>query len=292
VSAADTIRDGFPGQRMHVLPGPRVREALTKPATSSLLVTDSGFFPLAHHHGRERLTPSPQVIVIICAKGRGVVRTECGEFSVGPGQLVVVPPHTPHAYWADADEPWSLWWIHLNGTLVREWIAITGASAAAPVRTIANPYEAISLIDEVIRHMQKDTTAASVLAASGTAWHLLTLMAPGRPTGELSSGAVERSAEYLRLHFAEQLTVTDLAAMAGLSVSHFAAVFKKLVGQPVHGFQNDLRMSRARELLDTSTLPIAEIARLVGFDDSFYFARQFRRLHGQTPTGYRRQHRG
>lgn len=292
MSAVNAIRDGFPGQRMHVLPRPRVREALTQPATSSLFVTDSGYFPHAHHHGRERSTPSPQAIVIICAKGRGRVRTEGGEFSVGPGQLVVVPPNAPHAYWADADEPWTLWWMHVDGTLVREWITIAGASAAAPVRTVADPYEAIALIDQVIRHMQKDTTSASVLAASGAAWHLLTLLAVGRPAGEMASDTIERTAAYLRLHFAERFNVSDLAAMAGLSVSHFAALFKKQVGQPVHGYQNELRMSRARELLDTSSTPVAEIARIVGFDDSFYFARQFRRLHGQTPSGYRRQHKG
>lgn len=292
MSSAPAVRDGFPGQRMHVLPRPRVREALTQPATSSLLVTDSGYFPQAHHHGRERSSPSPQAIVIICAKGRGVVRTDRGEFGVGPGQLVVLPPHTPHAYWADDEEPWTLWWMHVDGTLVREWIAIAGASADAPVRTMADPFEAIALIDQVIRHMQKDTTAASVLAASGAAWHLLTLVAADRSAGENVSDTIERTAEHLRVHYAEHFTVSDLAAMAGLSVSHFAALFRKHVGQPVHSFQNELRMSRARELLDTSATPVAEIARLVGFDDSFYFARQFRRLHGQTPSGYRHQHKG
>lgn len=292
VSAIDAIRDGFPGQRMHVLPRPRVREALAQPATSSLLVTDSGYFPHAHHHGRERSTPSPQAIVIICAKGRGRVRTAAGEFNVEPGQLVVVPPNAPHAYWADAEKPWTLWWMHVDGTLVRDWISVAGARIDAPVRTISDLYQAIALIDQVIRHMRKDTTSASVLAASGAAWHLLTLLAGDRPAGDVSSTTIERSAEYLRLHFAERFTVSDLAAMASLSVSHFAALFKKQVGQPVHVYQNELRMSRARELLDTSTLSVAEIARLVGFDDSFYFSRQFRRLHGQTPSGYRQQHKG
>jgi AraC-like DNA-binding protein len=51
-------------------------------------------------------------------------------------------------------------------------------------------------------------------------------------------------------------------------------------------------MSRARELLDTTDQAVAEIARALGYADPFYFSRQFRSVHGVSPSGYRVQHKG
>ena len=78
-----TIPDGFPGQRMLVLPRPRVREALQLPGTAHLVVTDCGYFPEAQSHGQTRNSPIPQAVIIVCAKGSGWCRTEAGRFEVG-----------------------------------------------------------------------------------------------------------------------------------------------------------------------------------------------------------------
>jgi AraC family transcriptional regulator of arabinose operon len=53
-----------------------------------------------------------------------------------------------------------------------------------------------------------------------------------------------------------------------------------------------LRMTRARGLLDRTTLTIAEIARAVGYDDPLYFSRHFRDRHGVSPREYRAIHKG
>lgn len=51
------------------------------------------------------------------------------------------------------------------------------------------------------------------------------------------------------------------------------------------------RMSRAREVLDMTALPVSLVARGVGYDDPFYFSRVFRRVHGLTPRDYRQRPR-
>lgn len=96
----------------------------------------------------------------------------------------------------------------------------------------------------------------------------------------------------MRDHLTERVEVSDLAAMVRLSPSHFAALFKRQCGTTVLQCQTQLRMARAREIRDTTRKPIADVAAAVGYADSFYFARQFKRIHGVTPNGYRRRHRG
>jgi AraC-like DNA-binding protein len=88
------------------------------------------------------------------------------------------------------------------------------------------------------------------------------------------------------------VSVADLAGLAQLSPSHFAAVFRRRFGVPVLRYQTEVRMARARELLDTSTAAISTIAAEVGYSDPFYFSRLFSAIHGTTPRQYRSQHKG
>ena len=75
--------------------------------------------------------------------------------------------------------------------------------------------------------------------------------------------------------------------MVGLSPSQLNALFRRHLGASPLEYQTQLRMVRARELLDSSPLSIAALARLAGYDDPLYFSRQFSRVHGMSPRAYR-----
>ncbi|MCZ9880969.1 AraC family transcriptional regulator [Arthrobacter sp. B2a2-09] len=286
------IPDGFPGQRMFVLPRPRVREALRQPGTAHLVVTDCGYFPKAQSHGRVRRTPIPQAVIIVCTRGSGWCQTEGGRFTVKAGQVIILPPGQPHAYGADTADPWTLWWMHVAGQDLPEFLTAAGMTPQAPVRELSDIYRIVALLTEVIHWMERDSTAASLLAAAGAAWHLMALLASDRTTSDRGGVAVDQATEYLRTHLGEATTVAGLAAMARLSTSHFAAQFKERTGYPVLQYQTQLRMARARELLDTTNQSIASVAHSVGYPDSYYFSRKFKEVHGVTPLRYRKEHKG
>jgi AraC family transcriptional regulator len=89
----------------------------------------------------------------------------------------------------------------------------------------------------------------------------------------------------------EPLRVEDLGRHAALSPFHFARMFKISVGQAPHAYLTTKRMQHARELLSTTAVPIAEIARRVGFRTQAHFSGVFRKQVGMTPGQYRREHR-
>ena len=286
------IAEGFPGQRLLVLPRPRVREALLEPGTSHLVVTDCGYFPEARAHGMTRITPIDQAVVIVCTKGAGWVRVGDTTHPVTAGQVVVIPPTDLHSYGSTPDDPWTLWWLHVDGRDLPEFLAAAGMTAASPVRTLDDVYRVVALVEEVVQLMERDVSRASLLAASGAAWHLLALLASAASAGNQQSTVIDQAKSYLRSHLAERITVADLAARAQLSPSHFAALFRQRVGFPVLQYQTQLRMARARELLDTTELPVGGIALEVGYADPFYFSRQFHAIHGVTARSYRAQRKG
>jgi AraC family transcriptional regulator len=72
-----------------------------------------------------------------------------------------------------------------------------------------------------------------------------------------------------------------------MSSYHFARLFKRSTGVPPHMFVVRRRIDEARALLATQTVPVAVIARSVGFRTPSRFAATFRRITGMTPTAYR-----
>ena len=277
---------------MLVLPRPRVREFLQQSGTAHLVVTDCGYFPHADSHGRVRHTAIGQLVVLVCVEGRGWCETPAGRFDVGPSQVVILPPGLPHAYGAVEDDPWTLWWFHVAGPDIEAFLQAAGLTAQRPVRRVSNLYQVVSLMTEVVAWMERDSTTPSLLAGAGAAWHVLTLLAADRQGAADSTDVVEQAADYLRTHLAEHVTVAELAAVASLSTSHFSALFKRQIGTPVLQYQTMLRMAKARELLDMTNGTVASIAASVGYPDSFYFARLFKKVHGVTPRDYRNQHKG
>lgn len=91
--------------------------------------------------------------------------------------------------------------------------------------------------------------------------------------------------------FNEPLRVEDLGRHACLSPFHFARMFKISVGQAPHAYLTTKRMQHARDLLAETGIPIAEVARRVGFRTQAHFSGVFRKQVGVTPGQFRREHR-
>ncbi|WP_317855419.1 AraC family transcriptional regulator [Chakrabartyella piscis] len=79
-------------------------------------------------------------------------------------------------------------------------------------------------------------------------------------------------------------TVKELADMAMLSPSYFQLIFKQFTGYSPNQYQNFIRMSYARDLILSEHYSIGEVANLVGFSDTSYFCRLFKKIIGVTPT--------
>src|SRR5919106_4937739 len=99
---------------------------------------------------------------------------------------------------------------------------------------------------------------------------------------------IHRALVFMQKHFAQPITLTDVAREAGLSRFHFCRLFHKETGVPFRDYLHDLRVTRAKALLADRYLRVTEIAYSVGFNDLSNFHRTFRRVVGRSPGEYRR----
>jgi AraC family transcriptional regulator len=104
----------------------------------------------------------------------------------------------------------------------------------------------------------------------------------------LSGAAYRRVIAYIEDHIDGDLSLADIAAVAGVSVSHFKVLFRRSTGRPVHQYVIDRRVDRAAALLRAGRLPISDVALATGFAHQSHLARHLRRALGVTPRTLRR----
>jgi AraC family transcriptional regulator len=109
--------------------------------------------------------------------------------------------------------------------------------------------------------------------------------------GGLSSLQMRRATELLEAHLDGDIALQQVAEACELSVSHFARAFKQTFHVPPYRWLIERRVDRARDLMTNSRLPLADIAIRCGFADQSALNRFFKRIHGVTPSTWRRGQR-
>ncbi|MBO5070541.1 MAG: helix-turn-helix transcriptional regulator [Roseburia sp.] len=94
--------------------------------------------------------------------------------------------------------------------------------------------------------------------------------------------------DYIRQHYAEDISMEQLSAAAYISKSYLYEIFKKNLGTSPIAYLNHYRLSVASEMLKQTDEPIGKISELVGFHDPAYFNRLFRRTFLVAPREYRK----
>ncbi len=113
---------------------------------------------------------------------------------------------------------------------------------------------------------------------------------PGR-IGALSVRRFERVRDYIGTHLGDDLSLGELAQVAGLSPQHFATAFRKRADMTPHRYVLDQRIGEAKRLLAASNArSVADVAASLGFASQSHFTEVFRRRVGATPARYRQEH--
>ena len=108
-----------------------------------------------------------------------------------------------------------------------------------------------------------------------------------RLTGGLSGQRLRLVTEFIADNYGRELSINELASVAGMSPFHFAREFKRTTGTTPHQYLIKFRIERAKALLAESKIPLVEVSFRSGFSHQSHFTRLFHRVTGTTPHSYR-----
>ena len=104
-----------------------------------------------------------------------------------------------------------------------------------------------------------------------------------------SGGSLAVAKQYINEHFSEEISLTDVANKVGLTPSYLSNLLKKETGKSYSEYLIDLRIEKAKALIRSTNHKIYEISEMVGYPNTFYFSRLFKRQTGKTPGEFKKQ---
>ena len=206
-----------------------------------------------------------------------------------PGTFILWEPGVPHDFGAGADK-FDHSWLLVTGRMIAREIARNRIPCNAPLQVPVAPLLERTLLEthrEVSTHVPANAAYVTNLLHNFLIDLGRQIRAPG--------GAPAIPEEYLQVrayieeHFAEPLSLAQLAARVYRSVPRFSGRFRAMFGVTPIDYQIRLRLQRATVLLHDQNWSIKEIAREVGYPDLPYFSRLFRRHFGVAPREARRR---
>ncbi|MEL7500586.1 MAG: AraC family transcriptional regulator [Planctomycetota bacterium] len=290
------IREGFPNQRLVVLPANTINRCRSMPVVDQLYVTDIGSYPKAPYHYVKREPGIQQAIAIGCIDGFGQVTLDNSTHSITRGHLLFIPPNEPHVYEADHRDPWSIFWIHFDGHQTDAVLRTLGVDKSNPLVFIPDVNKIRSTFEDVYACLNYRYSDSGLLAMSGELFRFMSrvklLRGFREPRHQYSEKKIDDTIEFMSQHLNMLIKLKDLAAHSGHSVSYFSKLFKERTGQAPMNYFIQLKVQKACELLDQTQLPVVEVAAQLGYEDPYYFSRLFKKIQGCSPMIYRNMVKG
>jgi len=266
------------------------------PVSEELFVECMGFYPSAKNHSMKR-EKHGDWLILYCIDGKALVGAYEQSYPVRAGDLVVLPSGLPHSYRADRKKPWSIYWVHFSGKKAHAYMDHLVSLKEGPVVPIGVRTKLISDFRELIEigAVDRGYSVPAFLYAANLLKQMLSYMMliqqelDHRQTGSFD---IEQIHSLMEKAIDGHLTLEDLAASVKLSRYHFAKRYKQLTGVPPMAHFLNVKMKRACYLLDMEKKSIAEIARMLGYEDPYYFSRVFKKATGHSPREYRKLNKG
>lgn len=257
--------------------------------------TAFGYYPSASGHRMARPEHHDNLLMY-CTAGRGTLELGSQSLTVGPGDALLLPRGSHHAYHADALHPWTVYWVHFEGELAEKFLgAVRGGKEFAPVLAVGTHSRLVADFETLIETRKTGYSRRSFVHASNLLRQMLAYLSAVAPAVQAKTqhkmdlDGIHALMEQ-KLH--GQLDLATLARHANLSKYHFSNKYKALTGHsPIQHFLH-LKMERACYLLDISGISIKDVSGTLGYEDSYYFSRLFKKIIGVAPRQYRNLKRG
>ena len=235
-----------------------------------------------------------ELVIAVTEAGGSRFRSQGVEDHAEPETLLVFNPDEPHSGRVGDNDCWRYRALYLTLPALQDAMACLDQSVLQLPYFRDNKLCDPELARRFVAMHRAFEQGDSALAKSGALLEALAELFTrhGTPHYRSRSPGDERDIvanliDYLAAHFSQDVTLAQLAELAGMTGFHVIRCFNRETGLSPHAYLNQLRLREARRLLATGQRP-AEVALGVGFYDQSALNRHFRKAFGVTPGQYAR----
>ena len=235
----------------------------------------------------------------------GKVQYETGgaPILIEAGQSIVIPPDTPHSWLTVEDSVIFSFMLFIschgegareNMTRLKQAIEYCRYCIKSCDGIIQPVMDIINEADNTKSGFDEKIQCLTRIVYIELFRRLLPDHRPERQTwrqpprrGDITASVVEQVYFYVQDNLAQPVKLQDISSFLGISVNHLNAVFKKHHGCSIHKYIISRRIEKACSLLQKTDRPLKDIAAAVGYEDTNYFCRIFKKHNGVTPSQFR-----
>ena len=226
------------------------------------------------------------------------------EFYMHPGDMAYFNPNQPHACQSEAIEGSSLFVIHFDPSLcVEVYPAMRNLFFDSSRMNSSIPDRHLEELKAVSRQIGREYFAQEKgyeFACIGAVNLIMSCMLKYMPYQLISeeeylsttqfNKRMDRILMYVQDHYAEKITLQEIAKKEGITTSYLSHLFKNHLQRSFQEYVNELRFERAVFLLKNTNMKVLDICIESGFSDSKYLNRTFIKTFGMTPKEFRKEH--
>lgn len=287
------IRDGFQGEKLISIPTSVLTKALPGMIPNQPYVTHIGYFPNALYHYRLRKYGCEDNILFYCLKGKGYYQLDHKKYELKANQFVIIPATKKLiSYWADPDDPWTIYWIHFTGTDLDLFNRTLGLGKILDPVYIPHNEEGLRIWNKMYDSLAMGYSIENLINANLCLNHLIaTFIFPQKHSPSFANSQektlINQTIHYMKSNLDKKICMEDLVGLHHRSVSYFSKLFRQSTGMAPIDYFIHLKMQHACHLLNTTDLRIKQIAAILGYEDPYYFSRLFKKNNNNSPEEFR-----
>lgn len=275
--------------RYCVIP-PSVQKRINQhPLCKNLFVTEIGFEADTSFRPFKKHTAGNHYLLVYVAKGQGWYSVRDQTFQVGENDFFVLSHELAVRFGSSSENPWSIYWAYFSGIqAARIMLHLMGRNSVAPRK--AKPLVGrVAQFNDILHHLELLENMENLVYANSRfysflcSFRLTVLSAKKHATKD----GVIQSIEFMRENIHGTITLDELAKVAGLSVSHYCALFKKKTMQSPLNLYTSMKIQRACQMLQNKNQTIKSVAYNLGFFDQYHFSKVFKQIIGTSPKTFK-----
>lgn len=238
------------------------------------------------HWGFQDLAHADCYTFVYAESGKAHYLLDGQDVQILPDQILLFQPGEPHTAWTEPETSWRYFSFGF-ALLPLDSETQTFLSRLPTLQRPGNPVRCRNLLFSIYRCWSIQQPGYP-LEVRSLLLELLREVFSGSRENDLTDAQryrMQKAITHIHENLEKNFTVQELAQIAGFSESYFSKLFHQITGQSVITYQNVLRLTHARNLMQLGDCNVSEAAAAVGFRDVYYFSRLYKKLLGHTPSG-------